>query len=318
MPCPALSRAIATIHLTIVAASGVAAAEEARTTSIRPEEVLVVGERPGPRLWRVSSGAHVLWILGTQTPLPRGFDWRSEEVEAVIARSNEVLGAYSVSLSAPRQRREARGALSRSLPRRVARRWLELKAEYVGSEVATDNLLPTEAALLLRTRALERHGLVNADEIWLTIYTTAQRRGVPIRALDFVVRPDDAQQRSSTEAEKAGVRYLVRTMDRLEKDLAEARARADAWVAGEMEAIRTLARTDESYATLLAYSWPFVDDDETGKLLRDAENRLATAVERALSRNDLTFAAFPMHLLLKDGGLLARLRASGYVVEQPH
>src|SRR5688572_25206750 len=61
-------------------------------------EVTVVAERPGPRLWRVNSGNHTLWILGTQTPLPQRMKWRSAEVEAAIAASNEVLGAYSVSL----------------------------------------------------------------------------------------------------------------------------------------------------------------------------------------------------------------------------
>ena len=28
------------------------------------EEVLVTGEQPGPALWKVTSGEHVLWILG--------------------------------------------------------------------------------------------------------------------------------------------------------------------------------------------------------------------------------------------------------------
>ena len=39
-----------------------------------------------------------LFILGTHVPLPKDLVWRSREVESAIGRSNEVLGAYSVSL----------------------------------------------------------------------------------------------------------------------------------------------------------------------------------------------------------------------------
>jgi hypothetical protein len=33
------------------------------------EEVLVVGEHPGPGLWKVSKRSHSLFILGTHVPL---------------------------------------------------------------------------------------------------------------------------------------------------------------------------------------------------------------------------------------------------------
>ena len=49
------------------------------------EEIEVTGERPGPRMWRVSNGDHVVWLLGTLEPLPKRMDWRSNEVEAVLA-----------------------------------------------------------------------------------------------------------------------------------------------------------------------------------------------------------------------------------------
>ncbi|HEV7491247.1 MAG TPA: hypothetical protein VGO25_10600, partial [Rhodanobacteraceae bacterium] len=49
--------------------------------------VVVTGEQPGPGLWKVTSGDHVLWILGTLSPLPKKMTWRSGEVEAIVARS---------------------------------------------------------------------------------------------------------------------------------------------------------------------------------------------------------------------------------------
>src|ERR1700723_964152 len=54
-------------------------------------EVDVVGEQPGPGLWKVSKGDHVLWLLGTLDHLPRRMTWRSSEVEAALSQSQELL-----------------------------------------------------------------------------------------------------------------------------------------------------------------------------------------------------------------------------------
>src|SRR5580700_3677217 len=54
-------------------------------------EIEVTGERAGPRMWKVSKGDHVLWIMGTLEPLPKKMTWRSRDVEDVLAQSQEVL-----------------------------------------------------------------------------------------------------------------------------------------------------------------------------------------------------------------------------------
>src|SRR5689334_22389285 len=59
-------------------------------------EVLVTGEQPGPGLWKVIKGDHILWILGTQAPLPKKMTWRSAEVEKIVANSQELLTNPSV------------------------------------------------------------------------------------------------------------------------------------------------------------------------------------------------------------------------------
>ena len=35
----------------------------------------------GPGLWKVSSGAHTLWILGLVSPVPRKMDWYSPQAD---------------------------------------------------------------------------------------------------------------------------------------------------------------------------------------------------------------------------------------------
>lgn len=53
------------------------------TTSLQElEAVLVVGERPGPALWKVTNRkGNALWILPTYGPLPDGLVLRSTQLE---------------------------------------------------------------------------------------------------------------------------------------------------------------------------------------------------------------------------------------------
>jgi TraB/PrgY/gumN family len=55
------------------------------------ETVLVTGEQPGPGLWKVSRDGHVMWVLGSIGEVPDTFNWRTKELEARIAESQEVL-----------------------------------------------------------------------------------------------------------------------------------------------------------------------------------------------------------------------------------
>jgi hypothetical protein len=67
-----------------------AAADNGATSPSKDDEppmevVLVTGEQPGPALWKVLSGDHVLWILGEVLPVPRKMKWRSKRFERVLA-----------------------------------------------------------------------------------------------------------------------------------------------------------------------------------------------------------------------------------------
>ena len=64
--------------------------------------VEVQGEMPGPGLWRVAKGEHVLWILGELSPLPEKMSWDSRDVEVIIAESQEVILMPKASLSGGR------------------------------------------------------------------------------------------------------------------------------------------------------------------------------------------------------------------------
>lgn len=283
------------------------------------EEVLVVGEHPGPGLWKVSKGSHTLFILGTHAPLPKDLLWRSKEVESAIARSNELLGAYSVSLRVDQEAafQSRSGKLKELLPPRMYAQWRVLRDKYIGADDQTDRLLPAAAALLLQARAYEQSGLTYSDAVWRKIYQLAGERGVPVWPQNYDTRLVAGEWRRTRKAHQNGVKYLAETMDRLSSDILDARAAANAWATGDIAALQDLAETDASYARSLAYSWPFLSDKEVQRLHNEAENKLLTALERAMNRNEATFAALPIHLLLRKDGVIARLRAAGYSIEEP-
>jgi len=283
------------------------------------EVVLVEGEHPGPALWRVSKRSHALFILGTHAPLPKDLVWRSKEVESVIAEANEVLGVYSVSLRVDQEAafQSRRGRLKEILPARTYEQWRTLRVQYIGKDEETDRLLPAAAALLLQARAYERSGLTYSDAVWQRIYQLAGQHGVPVRPQNYETQLVAGEWRRTGRARQNGVRYLSETMDRLSSDIRQARASANAWATGDIAALKEVAQTDASYARSLAYSWPFLNEQDVQRLHTDAENKLLTAIERAVNRNEVTFAALPIYLLLRKDGVIARLRAAGYSIEDP-
>jgi uncharacterized protein YbaP (TraB family) len=283
------------------------------------DEILVVGERPGPRLWKISWSDHVMWILGTLGPLPKQMTWRSAEVEAVIGDSSEVLGPFSVALSVEQADpfRSKTQTLKAALPAGDYARWLKVKAEYIDRNVNTDNLLPTAAALLLQAGAYEKAGLTYTNELWGTIYRLAEENGVPIRSLE-VVSDWDADKSHSRHSSRGGIAYLEETMSRVKTNERTARARANAWAVGDLAALKELTRSDDSDTMQLASSWPFLSAQEANDIMAHAQRNLARQLDSALRRNQVSFAAIPLFLLFREHGLVADLRLNGLSVDEPH
>lgn len=286
------------------------------------EEVLVTGEHPGPGLWKVSSGEHSLWILGTHSPLPQGMTWRSQEVESIIAEAQQIIGSYSVSLSVEgADAFRSEDELGKVLPSRTYSRWRTLKRKYIGAKVPTDDLLPSSAAMLLQSAAFEKSGLTYTDGVWREIARLASKHKVPItidhRVDERIYLGPERIAEVSNAAQRNGVDYLTTTMARLESDIKAARVRANAWATGDIEALAAQASDDQSTAYMLAYSWPFLRDGEVNELLSRADANWLAAAEVALTNNRTTFAVLPIYLILKQDGVVARLRKAGYVVETP-
>jgi hypothetical protein len=78
--------------LTAVLAQASTFAQPFDAARVEPlEEVVVTGRVPGPPLWKVSKGEHVLWILPLVDMYPKKMKWESKRVEKLIGESQEFI-----------------------------------------------------------------------------------------------------------------------------------------------------------------------------------------------------------------------------------
>jgi hypothetical protein len=297
-------------------------------------EVTVSGVQPGPGLWKISKGDHVLWVLGTLSPLPKKMQWQAREVQQKLADAQQVLNAPVILMQAddgifgkralvyamvgvrnnPNGRR-----LQDLVPAAEYARWLTLKAKYIGHDNRVERQRPIFAAITLYTAAIGRADL--ADKVIGPVIAHAlKRRGLkstPV-ALAIDVGNPHALVRDFRREPIADLDCFDKTLDHLEGDVGLMRARANAWATGDLDRLRGLPKSDEMDICVAAIT-------ESGlarklgvvNLDQKIEATWLAAAGRALDANRTTFALLPIAELLKPDGYLAALKAEGYRVEPP-
>jgi len=301
------------------------------------EEVLVTGVQPGPGLWRVirptDDGAHVLWVMGQYGPLPKQMEWRSTELEAAIAGSQELVaepevdaevGAFArlgalPSLVGVRNNPDGR-RLEELMPIQLYARWLALKAEYLGYDQGVEKWRPLFAAFQLYRKAVDGAGLTYSPVVWSVAKKSAKKHRVKITTPSVLVRVEKprAMIREFKDEPLDDLPCFESVLQRLESDLGLMRARANAWAIGDIAALRAMTNLNQAGACITAIMNAQVLRERG---LTELPERLMAAwlveAERALASNASTVAVLPMRDVLRTDGYLARLRAGGYVVDEP-
>lgn len=301
------------------------------------EEVLVTGEQPGPGFWQVrradDPGGNVLWILGSYGPLPKDIKWRSRELEAVIAASQELIAPPSVdarvgalggltllpSLIGVRNNPDDR-RLADVLPSDLYARWLPLKARYLGRNNDVEQWRPIFAAQKLYFAALRQAGLEPYGVVWPEVEKRARKARLPITEPEVevkVAKPREAI-REFKQAQLSDVECFARTIERLESDLDLMRVRANAWATGDVAALRRLAPVDQASACIaVVVNSSLAQARGLADLPERATAAWLEAADAALARNASTLAVLSLERILAPDGYLAQLKARGYVVQEP-
>jgi uncharacterized protein YbaP (TraB family) len=292
------------------------------------DEIDVVGERPGPRLWKITKGDHTLWLLGTLTHIPKRMTWRSSEVEAALAQSQELLDSgLAVSASVGpiaavklyfqwrhTEKNPEHTTLKTWVPLALYTRFEALKANFDSGDNSIEELRPSLAALRLYDRAVDAAGLTERDEIEKAVVKLAKKQHVPVQRPKLRVDdPAAALKEVSSLPPSLEVDCLSATVLRIETDLQNMQQRAVAWSVGDIDKLRALPFPNQRDVCITAIS----NSARMKALVDTAQQAWLDEVESALNRNRVSFAMRPIYELLDGSGPIAKLLAAGYKIEGP-
>jgi hypothetical protein len=332
---PMLVRLLPALCLALYASS---VSAQADTPPAEPEmvteQILLVGQRPGPGLWKVSKDAHVLWVFATYSPLPEKMEWRSQQVEAILAQSQEYLappGAHAKvgffrgltmlpGLIGVKKNPDG-ATLHDVLPADVYARWQPLKAKYLADNDDIERERPIFAAETLFRAGLQHAGLSKGYEVNRKIDGIVKQRKIKVAETGIRLEMDDpsALLKEFKKSQLADTACFSKTLARLESDIDAMRVRANAWAKGDLEGIRKLSYPDqETECGDAMLNAGFVKNQPGFQNIKErVHDAWVTSAEKALAANATTFATLRLSEILGPDGYLDALKAKGYQVDSP-
>jgi len=289
------------------------------------EVVLVRGTQPGPGLWKVTSGEHVMWVLGEVSPFSRHVKWNSSEFDKLLRGSQELLIDFSGYWGANREEMRAyRNAekLPEGLtlqdfisPELHAR--LEKTAAVFGA-TDLDGMQPLWATNRLVTSAMAKLELDGFSARFEALRLGEVRQ---IKTTNFSAPEYPFEDRLTLWQDPSNAACLESAVNALEDGGAGAKRLANAWAVGDIAALRTLVRP-------YSFSRDGFRRGACAAAMRGGEEELRAydaerlqgwlkEAERCLKDNWRTMAVVLMSDLFEPDGYLAALRARGYKVTEP-
>lgn len=302
------------------------------------ETVVVKGTVPGPSMWRVSNGAHTLYILATITPLPSDMTWKTDDIDAVIASSDEVIAppaakakisvgdAFKIATlakSAYSSMRLPHGKTLRDvLPADLFARWRDLKQKYAATDEKIERSRPIFAAEALFSSAIGTSGMTQSSTVWAHVLERAEAGRVPVASttVSFPLEIDRQQYkagiRTIATSEVDGEGCFAHTLDTLEADLETMKQAANAWAVGDLEQLQLLDHGQRQTGCKAEYDQMMGFQSRT-TVDEQARDAWLTTAQAALGKNRTTLAVLPISDLVGASGLLSKLQANGYQVTMP-
>ena len=287
--------------------------------------VLVVGEQRGPGLWKVTSGDHVMWILGEVSPIPRKVKWRSRKFDNLLSRSQELIVDFSGYWPATAEEMSAYRKAEK-LPRGKALRDVVPEKLYLRFDTTAklfgvtefEELYPFAATNRLVVGSMKHLDLKGFSARFAALESAKHRN---IKATVYAAPEPPFATRLTTWQNDANVVCLERAVDVLEDGGTGVKRLANAWSVGDIETLRELVRT-------FSFSRDGFRADECATAMRGGQKEAREfeterkqgwlkEAERALKTNRSTMAVTLMTDLLSDDGYIAQLRARGYEVVEP-
>ena len=299
------------------------------------DTVVVSGAQPGPGFWKATKGDHVLWILGTISPLPKRMDWESSDVEATIAGSQELLMPPGASMRAEgaafggifllpslmkARNNPGKETLQEVLPAADYTRWSALKQRHLGRDRGIEKRRPILAAAKLQEEALDDADLTLDNLAAKVARRAAKKHDLVITEpkVEIVIADPKATIKEFATTQLDDIDCFRRTLDRLDADIETMKLRANAWALGDIALLKSLPYTDNFRACADALlENRIAERNGFADLERQLEAKWMEAAEAAVARHPSSVALLPVTMMLREGGFLDQLRARGFTISAP-
>jgi len=289
-----------------------------------PEEVIVLGARPGPPLWRIENGNKTLWIFGMLQPLPKTLQWESSSVEWIIAQSQQYIMPPSISASTSNpltaistlrkikklERLQKGTSLKDVLPTDLYARFKDQRLVFAPRSRKIARLQPMAAADRLYEAALKTVGLETNSSIEKKLKKMARKHDVEIVSTAGEVPISQVLTILRGISLEAQISCLETTLSSISSDLHSSIERANAWAAGDESMLRAMDYPDQhAQCTKAMLNGPAAAAERAKSRLK----WLDTATN-ALQNNEVTFATLPIAELIAHDGLLSELAQRGFQI----
>jgi len=276
-------------------------------------EVVVRAHAPGPAMWKLTRGASTVWVMGTLHVAPKTVAWDATRFQRVLAGAHVLILPRVVrDDTVSEQDMELPGSqqLSDAVAPATYARYRAILAREAFDGLPTGLAYqPAWAGAWLISRVYEAHGLTS-HIVPPEVAVLAGQSGVAIKYVDR--HTTRLQARQYDHLDKAvGEACLNDYLDSIDHDIAAVDAMGKAWADGDVPAILAQHR-DPAWVTCFLSQPKYAQTYETY-----AVDDMVKAVDKALQTPGKSVAVMPLSDLLRQGGILDRLRAEGVTITAP-
>ena len=265
-----------------------------------------------PPMWVVKDGDSELVLFGSVHVLPPGLDWRRPDLDAAIAKADDLW--FELPVDAASEQEVARLAASlgilppgqslfRLMPPKDAQRLMKVADAYGTDKVTLDHLEPWLAEVAVAAEAYRKAG-ANADNGVEKTLSAAAPAAVQRRALETPAEQLAFFDQAPLDEQLASLRETVRELDEEPGDYLDL---VRAWMDADV------GRLDREALQPLREVSPGV----FRRLVTERNARWVKILDTRLKGQGRTVVVVGVGHLVGPNGVPAQLRALGYSVTGP-
>jgi len=309
----------AAVAALLESASAETSNQRAPVTDWTIETVVVTAREPGPLFWHIKKGNSEVYILGTLGPLPKDLKWDTRQLERIMMGSRAVMlpprgrvglfeGAWFLLTHGDVLRLPDGQKLEQVLPPALRQRFIAERASLHGDAGRYADYKPSVAGFQME------QDYVNASALALRepnteIETLASQRNVPTRNLANYPALDVIKE-VPTLSMAGNLKCLQDSLDDIDVMAAHARPAAQAWASGDLEGIKAHYSEPKALDCLSQSA-------TLSKLWAQSVSDTVSAIDDALTKSGKTIVVVNIGELLRQNGVVERLKAKGLTIDGP-